>query len=101
MCDDCWPRLTAARARAKIGVHLAKEEMPMERADRRGSKKSRWLQQSLFHAASPRPTWESLPPEVRSSVTELLGRIWGKARERNALALVDVAAAAGAEDVDE
>lgn len=72
----------------------------MARGDRK-RRKSRRLQQSLFHPAAPRPTWESLPPEVRRSVTELLGRIWREARERNALAVVDVAAAAGEEDGDE
>ena len=43
-------------------------------------------QVSLFQPASPRPTWESLPLEVRHTVSELLVKMLRDARERSMVA---------------
>jgi hypothetical protein len=55
-----------------------------ERGDRstESRRSARRHQVDLFHPAAPRPTWESLPPAVRRTVTELLARLLADAAKR-------------------
>jgi hypothetical protein len=48
----------------------------------KGSRSKQWCQPSLFGVPSVRPTWESLPDDVRQLVTELVVRLLREARDR-------------------
>jgi hypothetical protein len=71
-------------ARGQIGSHLQKE-MVMRKLEDRSTKgrRRRRRQVDLFHPAAARPTWESLPPSVRRTVTELLARLFSDASKHS------------------
>jgi hypothetical protein len=69
---------------------------------RRSTKTSKPPQQaSLFDRTSHRPRWESLPPDVRGAVTELLTRMMREAVEQTRDVAPTPSARFEEEDVDE
>jgi hypothetical protein len=49
-----------------------------------------WEQFDLFRPLPPRPTWRTLPKEIRQKVLRLLARLLGTAHSQSAVAAKEV-----------
>jgi hypothetical protein len=86
----CWIAVAALCQRSTIGFH-SNPEAAMWGRHQRSLQVAQAQQPTLFHPQVVRPTWPSLPSEIRQAVIPLLARLLRPEREYRSAAQLQAA----------